>query len=341
MALLRLPYVRTYRDRHGRLRRYFRRRGQPDKPLPGEIGSEEFMGAYQAALGAVPKRLSPHAAGTLAKLVEDYYSSVEFVNLKPSSRLLYRTVLDPIAKRDGHRLVRDMPRDKVRKIIEEIGTRRPGMANLTRKALRRLLTYAVDNGWRNDNPVAGIRPYKLGTLHTWSEEELAAFEAQWPLGTRERLAYSLLLFTGQRVGDVVRMRRSDISGGTIAVVQQKTGAELTLALHPTLLAALRAYPAKGIFLIGDKNGRPISAATLSRLLRVAARAADLAPRCVPHGLRKALMRRLAEHSASSKEIAAVSGHKTLGEIERYTKASDHRKLSASAMAKLTEPKDEK
>ena len=90
MALLRLPYVRTYRDRHGRLRRYLRRRGHPDVPLPGEIGSEEFMRAYQAALGAPAKRSSPHAAGTFAKLVEDYYASVEFANLKPSSRSTYR-----------------------------------------------------------------------------------------------------------------------------------------------------------------------------------------------------------------------------------------------------------
>jgi hypothetical protein len=67
VALLRLPYVRTYRDRHGRLRRYFRRRGQPDVPLPGEIGSEEFMSTYQAALGTVPKQRSPHAAGTLSR----------------------------------------------------------------------------------------------------------------------------------------------------------------------------------------------------------------------------------------------------------------------------------
>ena len=131
----------------------------------------------------------------MAKLVEDYYRSIEFVNLKPSSRSLYRTVLDPIAKRDGHRLVRDLPRDKARKIIEEIGASRPGMANLTRKALRRLLSYAVDTGWRNDNPVAGIKPYRLGTLHTWSEQELAAYEARWPLGTRQRLAYALVLYT--------------------------------------------------------------------------------------------------------------------------------------------------
>ncbi len=158
MALLRLPYVRSYRDRHGRVRRYLRRRGHPDIPLPGEVGGEEFMRVYQAALGEPAKKASPHAAGTLAKLVENYYASVEFTNLKPSSRSTYRLILDPIATRDGHRLVRDLPRDKVRKILQEIGQTRPGMANLTQKVLRALMRYAVDTGWRNDNPVAGIKP---------------------------------------------------------------------------------------------------------------------------------------------------------------------------------------
>jgi integrase len=341
VALLRLPYVRTYRDRHGRLRRYLRRRGHPDVPLPGEIGSEEFMRAYQAALGAPAKRPSPHAAGTFAKLVEDYYASVEFANLKPSSRSTYRLVLDPIANRDGHRLVRDLPRDKVRKILQEIGGTRPGMANLTQKVLRAVMRYGVDTGWRNDNPVAGIKPYRLGARHTWSDQELAVFEDRWRLGTRERLAYALLLYTGQRVGDVVRMRRQDISVGCINVVQQKTGTALAIPIHAKLYEALKAGPRKGMPLIGDQHGRAITRPTLTMLIKRAARAAGLGPECVAHGLRKACLRRLAEHGGSTKEIAAVSGHKSLGEVERYTAAADQRKLSAAAMAKLVETKDEK
>ena len=152
MTLLKLPYVKAYRDRHGRVRRYFHRRGSPDVALPGAVGSPEFLVAYQAASGTPSKPPNPHAAGTLAKLVTDYYRSAEFVNLKPASQRLYRLCLDPIAKRDGHRLVRDMPRDKIRKIIEEIAATRRGMANVTGKVLRRLLSYAVDNNWRVDNP---------------------------------------------------------------------------------------------------------------------------------------------------------------------------------------------
>jgi hypothetical protein len=51
------------------------------------------------------------------------------------------------------------------------------------------------------------------------------------------------------------------------------------------------------------------------------------------------MRRLAEGGATSKEIAAISGHQTLKEIERYTEAADQRKLSKSAMATISPIKE--
>ena len=336
MTLLKLPYVKTYRDRHGRVRHYFHRRGQRDVPLPGPVGSEQFMRAYQSALDSPPKRVSPHANGTLARLVEDYYRSIEFANLRPSSKKAYRLCLDPIAQRDGHRLVRDMPRDKVRKIIEEIGATRPGMANLTAKVFRALLRYAVDTGWRTDNPAAGIRLYRLGTHHTWTDAELAAFEARWPLGTRERLAYSLLLYLGQRVGDTVRMRRQDISDGCVNIVQEKTGVALSIPIHPKLHEALKAGPINGMHLIGDQHGRPIRRSALTGLMKRAAKAAGLGPECVPHGLRKAVLRRIAEHGGSAKEIASVSGHRSLTEVARYTEQADQRRLSKAAIGKISD-----
>lgn len=58
------------------------------------------------------------------------------------------------------------------------------------------------------------------------------------------------------------------------------------------------------------------------------------PRCVPHGLRKAIMRRLAESGSSAEEIAAISGHRSLKGIERYTAAADRARPSKAAIAKL-------
>ena len=334
MTLLRLKYLKSYSDRHGTVRRYFRRRGQKDVPLKGEPVSTEFMRAYQAAYDTTAPAVDKTATGTFARIIVDYRRSVTFANLKPSSQKLYQLVLDRIAKRHGHRLVRDARRSDARKMIEEIGATKPAMANVTRAVLRLLMQYAVETELRPDNPAAGLKAYRTKTRHTWADDELSQFEQRWPLGTRERLAFALLLYTGQRGGDVVKMHRSDLHNGMIRVVQQKTGAELSIPVHPALLAAIKASPARGVTLIGDANGRPIQRATLTLLVRKAVAAAGLPPRCVPHGLRKAIMRRLAESGSSAKEIAAISGHRTLKEIERYTAAADQARLSKAAMTKL-------
>ena len=100
------------------------------------------------------------------------------------------------------------------------------MANLTGSVMRRLFAYAMKKELRHDNPFAGIETYKLGTHHTWTEAQIVTYEAAWPISTRERLAFDLLLFTGQRVGDVAAMRRSDLRDGAIHITQEKTGAKL-------------------------------------------------------------------------------------------------------------------
>ena len=334
MTFLRLKYLKVYRDRHGTVRRYFRRRGQKDLPLKGDPGTTEFMAAYQAAFNTTAPAVDEAKAGTFGRLIADYLRSAGFANLKPSSQKLYKLVLDRIADRHGHRLVRDARRSDARKMVEEIGAAKPAMANITRAVLRLLMQYAVDAELRLDNPVTGLKAYRTGTRHTWTDDELSQFERRWPLGTRERLAFALLLYTGQRAGDVVKMRRSELSGGLIRVIQEKTGAELSIPLHPALTAAIKAAPAKGVTLIGDANGRPIKRATLTLIMKKAVESAGLPTRCVAHGLRKAIMRRLAESGSSAKEIAAISGHRTLKEIERYTAAADQVRLSKGAMAKL-------
>ena len=75
-------------------------------------------------------------------------------------------------------------------------------------------------------------------------------------------------------------------------------------------------------------------------MKKAVESAGLPTRCVAHGLRKAIMRRLAESGSSAMEIAAISGHRTLKEIERYTAAADQVRLSKGAMAKLGGQKGE-
>ncbi len=289
MAVLKLKYVNEYVDRTGKLRRYFRRGGRTLGALPGDVGSEEFMSAYQGFLAGEVKAVAVprNSEGSFGRLITDYYGSRPFLNLKPSSRKIYRYVLEPLAKAHGHRMVRDMRADKVAKIIQDIGEAKPGMANLTKSVLQKMMKYAVKMKWRPDNPVLGIEPFKRGTHHTWTEGELKTFEARWSLGTRQRLAYALLLYTGQRVGDVAKMNMADIVDGELHVIQQKTGAELYLPIVLELEQAMRAYPTNGFALIGKEDGRPMTRAGLSHMMRAAIKDAGLPAKCVSHGLRKA------------------------------------------------------
>lgn len=53
-----------------------------------------------------------------------------------------------------------------------------------------------------------------------------------------------------------------------------------------------------------------------------------------HGLRKSAARRLAEAGCSTKQIAAITGHKTLGEVERYTASADQERMAREAISRL-------
>jgi integrase len=145
-----------------------------------------------------------------------------------------------------------------------------------------------------------------------------------------------MLYTGQRVGDAVRMRRSDIRKGAIHVIQGKTGEELYIELHPALERAMKAGPSNGVYLIGDRAGRPITRGGLSALVRAAIKVAGLPGERVAHGLRMAALRRLAEHRATTKQIQAVSGHHALPEIERYTRQADQQLLAKAAIGLLSD-----
>lgn len=102
--MARLPYIKQYIDDCGIRRRYFRRKGFRGGPLPGKVGSPEFVAAYQIYIGGRAVMPTPvrSAQDTFAGLIADYYRSVEYANLKPSSKKLYRYALEPLREKHGH-----------------------------------------------------------------------------------------------------------------------------------------------------------------------------------------------------------------------------------------------
>lgn len=335
MTKFKLRYVDKFRDRHGKVHYYFRRKHGPRVVLPGEPDSEEFRQAYRQALNAppVPIGCNRHAPGTFAALADQYFRSTAFLRLRPTTQAVTRGIIERFVEKHGHRLVAEMNREHVDLIIAAKSAKPAGANNLLKK-LRMLIRFGIANRWRNSDPTMGIKKFKEGEHHTWTDEELAAFEARWPLGTIQRTAYAIHLYSGQRRGDVCRMTRAAISPLSVKVVQEKTGERLTIALHPRLREALDAWPRKHVTLLYSGQGKQYSVEGYGNLMADAIAAAGLPARCVLHGLRKAAGRRLAEAGCTAKEIAAVLGHKTLKEVERYTAAANQEKLAAAAILRL-------
>jgi integrase len=82
-----------------------------------------------------------------------------------------------------------------------------------------------------------------------------------------------------------------------------------------------------------RTGGPYRPGDFSQTFGTWCDAAKLPKECTPHGLRKAACRRLAEAGCTAHEIMAISGHKTLSEVERYTKAVDQARMARNAMAR--------
>jgi len=255
MTRLHLRYIDRFRDRHGRVRYYFRRGKAARIPLPGLPGSDAFMGAYQSALAEVqstPRPTNRASRGSFNHLAIEYFSSPDFLRLRPQTRHVYRLVIERFLQEHGHRLVREMIRDDVKRIIASKANT-PGAANDLLKKIRVLINFAIESGIRTDDPTLRIKTFPEGEIHTWTEEEIAQFEARWPKGTRERTAFALFLYTGQRRSDVVRMAWTDIADEAIKVTQQKTGAKLKIRLHPELREILHYWPRVHIAILTNQE----------------------------------------------------------------------------------------
>jgi integrase len=126
------------------------------------------------------------------------------------------------------------------------------------------------------------------------------------------------------------MGRQHRNGDTVRVTQSKTGTQLTIALHPELRALLDELPNDNLTYLTTAFGKPFTAARFGNWFRDACDDAGLKNQSA-HGLRKAAARRLAEAGCTTKQIAAITGHKTLSEVERYTASADQERMAREAI----------
>lgn len=338
MATFRMSYVKAYKDRHGRMRYYYRRPGHPRTPLPGEPGSKAFAEAYEAAGRAGrpyglagSERTIP---GSFSAVIAEYYDSTGFLTLKDITKATYRNSLEAFRRDFGVVLARDMDPQLLEEVLDA-KAHKPGAQQTLRKVLRLILKMAKRRRIITDNPMEGIRmPRKaVRGFPAWTADQLAAYRKRWPSGSRERLALELLLCTAQRRSDVVTMGRQHIRDGLIHVVQQKSGARLGVPIHSRLKAELDQIPAGQLTLMQTEYGKPFTGPGFTNWFRFSAIAAGVAG-CTPHGLRKNASAALAEAGCTDKQIMAITGHANLSEVSLYTASANQEQLARQAMKKL-------
>lgn len=335
-----LLYVQEFKDRHGRVRRYFRRSGYERVPLPGLPGSSEFREAYAAALDNAAKKpigIDRSLPGSIGAAIVSYLQSAAFGALAPETRRTRKSILEAFRIEHGHRPLSGFST----RALQIMVTAKSATPDAARNFLNTIK--AAAKHWRlvglmKHDPATGISRPKIRTsgYHTWTEQEIAKFEERHPVGTKARLALALLLFTAQRRQDVIRMGPQHRQNGFIRVRQRKTGRVLDIPVHSELARILDATPTEHLTFLVTHFGRPFGDAGFGNWMRDRCNEAGLPKGVAAHGLRKAACRRLAEAGCSEQQIMSISGHRNSREVQIYVQAASQKHMASAAIRTVTE-----
>lgn len=343
---VRIKYVVEDTDRHGNVRVYLRKRGQSKLRLPSPIGSPEFWREYQKAVSGAVRAPKPDLvaerkkqSGSFEWLCNQYYRSAVFQQLSPRTQGVRRGILQHIVRSGGGLPANELSAKHIRRWRDQKANK-PESANGLIKALRQVYAFAVEYEITDRNPAKDV-PYLSSNsdgFHAWSIDEVLQYEKTHPIGTKARLVFALLLYTGQRRADIVRLGKQHVSDGWIKLTQQKNERRRPVTVEIPLIAELRTIidrsPTGDLTFLVTEFGRPFTSNGFGNRFRKWCDEAGL-PQCSAHGLRKAAASRLAELGCTELEIMSVTGHSTSKEVERYTRAARRRVLAKSAMAKFS------
>ena len=335
-------YLRRQRTRHGKFVWYVRKGMGPRVRLRADYGTPEFDAEYRAAVdGGSPR---PHrsvktAAGTLAWLWERYRETAAWGSLSPVTRRARENIMAKVLKASGH-----VPcgRIKRRDIIAGRDSRAstPSQARHFLDIMRSMFRWATDAlpDHVKVDPTIGVKNPrdKKGTgFPVWTEADIDAYQARWPVGTRERVWLDVLLYTGLRRGDAVALGRQHVRNGVATLRTEKSQGKVTVTLPilPVLALTLAAGPCAVLAFICGANGKPLVKESFGNLFREACNAAGVFGKSA-HGVRKAGATRAADNGATVHELEAIFGWSGGGMAALYTRTADRKRASQRAMTMM-------
>jgi site-specific recombinase XerD len=337
------PMVHEYIDRHGAARFYLRRPGRPKVALPGLPWSPEFMAAYEVAKAdATTPRPSTLGAGrtvpgTVNAALISYYQCTAFKDgLAAGTRDSRRAILERFREQHGDKRIALVHQRAIQNILNK---KTAAAARNWRIALRGFIDHCLSLGFVTKDPLVGLTKVKLKSKshHPWDADECEKFEVAYPIGTRERLAYELLLQAGQSRCYIIRMGRQHVRKGMLSMKRQKTDVPFNVMVTPRLQAAIDAIPQTNqmTFLLTEGNEPFASAASFGNWFRDACRSAKMPARCTLHGLRAAAATYLAEKGATDHQLMAWFGWTSISQAQIYTKAANGKRMARAAGELIT------
>lgn len=344
--------VSVDRDRHDNVRLYFRAPGRTKVRLretPGTKAFEREVACARLGLPYQPETAdapspSRHTTteGSLDWLVAQYRSRAK--NRMAQDQLdrrirLLEEVCDSKHKdrRRGSLPFAMMQRKHVVEIRDQIRDT-AGAQNNVVKTISAMFGWAIESGIADTNPALRIKDLSTGEgFHTWSLDEVAVFDAAYPIGTTARLAKDIAMFTGLRRKQVAIFGRQHVRDGWIKITPTKTiktsGVTVEMPLLPILAQTIAASKTGDLTFLINEKGRAFTANGLGNKFRDWCDGAGL-PHCSMHGLRKAGATIAADNGATDSELMAIFGWTTKKQTEVYTRNANRKRLAGRAAHKL-------
>lgn len=339
MPKKRLAYLETFLSRHGKRMWFFRpiRKG-PRIRLPDEYGSPAFHEAYRAALA---KHLSGElkTGRTLSWLIDQYLASPVWAATARETRKQFTYQFAAMRQRAGDSAIEEFTASSIAS-GRDARAHKPTDANKYLKAINALFRFAVDRHWLQNNPAKGISKvrYKSEGFHPWTEDEARQFEDHWPIGSRERLAFDLLIYTGVRRSDVVRLGRQHTRQGEITIITEKSRnsgnpVEVTIQILPPLAASIAASPTGDMTYLVTHKKTAFGKESFGTWFKKACVAAGVPGSS--HGLRKLAASRMALNGATEAELNAVFGWaQGSNESATYIRKASRARLARGSVVKM-------
>src|SRR5262249_47278490 len=256
------PHLQKHVTRHGKIAWYVRLGRGPCVRIRGEFGTPEFDAQYKAAVSgnSVASNQTGAHAGSLAWLIDRYREVPAWTSLSLATRRQRENIFKRIKETAGRQ-----PYATITEADIAAGRDRRGKTAFQARhfidTLRGLFDWAKEAGYVKSNPAANVKYPLLQSgdgFAVWTEEDVAAYEARWPLGTRQRVWLAVLLYTGLRRGDAVRLGRQHLRENVATLRTEKTDTDVHIPLLPPLVEALHAGPTGDLAFIVGANGKPLT-----------------------------------------------------------------------------------